>query len=212
MKKKLILLSTAALLVAISIVGGSLAATSAVGQKATNDLAAPTLAVSIDSSAAAELTLDSTSAMPGDELAASFTIENTADVPLYARVTVTKYWADETSQKNNETKDAALIGMSADSAQWLQAEDILTGTSGETEVYYYALPLQPGQAADLDLTLLLDLSLGNEYRDASVMLDASVDAVQYVAGENELNASGILATFGVAATLNGDGSIQSVAQ
>ena len=64
----------------------------------------------------------------------------------------------------------------------------------------------------MDLTLLLDLSLGNDYRDASVMLDASVDAVQYVAGENELNASGILATFGVDATLNGDGSIQSVAQ
>ena len=97
MKKKLILLSTAALLVAIAIVGGSLAATSAVGQKATNDLASPTLAVSIDSSAAAELFLDSTSAMPGDELAASFTIENTADVPLYARVTVPSGFRRRTS-------------------------------------------------------------------------------------------------------------------
>ncbi|MEA4966209.1 MAG: hypothetical protein VB055_10345 [Oscillospiraceae bacterium] len=214
MKKKLILLITAGLLVAAAIVGGSLAATSASGQKATSDLAAPTLQVSVGQSASRALTLDAEDSvqMPGDQLAgAGFTIENTAEVPLYARVTVTKYWTDANA-KNNTTKDSDLIHMSAQTGSWLQAQAIFAGTTDETEVYYYALPLQPGQTATLDLDIALDETLGNDYQSAGIVLEATVDAVQYVAGQNELNADGILATFGVVATLGGDGGIQSVTQ
>ena len=43
-------------------------------------------------------------------------------------------------------------------------------------------------------------------------MKAAVDAVQFVEGQNELNAGGILASFGVIAELNEDGSIRSVTQ
>lgn len=216
MKKKLILLITAGLLVAAAMVGGSLAATSASGQKATSDLASPTLQVAIGQSATEALTLKSgdSALMPGDQLDnAGFTIENTASVPLYAKVSVTKYWCDGvTNAKNNTTMDANLIDMAAQSGSWLQANQIMAGSSGETEVFYYAVPLQPGQAANLSLTLALDEDMNNAYQGASIVLEATVEAVQYVAGQNDLNADGILAAFGVVATLGGDGSIQSVAQ
>ena len=131
---------------------------------------------------------------------------------LYARVTVTKYWTDQNGAKNNTTMDASLIQMSAAAGSWLQAEDVMTGTSNETEVYFYAIPLQPGQTADLNLSLALDKDLTNAYQSAGVKLDATVDAVQFVSGQNKLNADGILASFGVVATLNGDGSIAAVTQ
>lgn len=215
MKKKYALALAAVLLAGAVLTGGSLAATSASGQAATEDLAAPKLQVSIGQSSSGQLSVSSPkeNLMPGDSLgSAGFTVENTADVSLYARVTVTKYWTDGGETKNNTTMSAGTIDMTLTSSSWLQAEEVLSGNSGETEVYYYAIPLQPGQSADLDLDLLLDSSLTNGYQGAGVTLTAQVDAVQYVAGENELNASGILATFGVVATLNADGSIQSVTQ
>ncbi len=217
MKTKLILMVTAVLLVAAAIVGGSLAATSASGQKVTADLAAPTLQASITGQPIPQrisLENEDNSLMPGDKLGnVGFTIENTAEVPLYAKVTVTKYWQEEEIEaRDNTAKDANLIGMDTDVAGWLQANDVLSGNSGETEVFYLAYPLQPGEAANLNLNVMLDNKIGNDYQILGIVIEGKVEAVQFVSGQNNLNADGILSTFGVIVTLNGDGSIQSVVQ
>lgn len=214
MKKKYLMLGVAAILTAMAIIGGSLAAISAVGEEATNDLGAPTLAVDIKSIATAETAVGDSlkNIMPGDRLDCSgFVIENTAQVPLYARVTVTKYWTDENDAKNIDL-DANLIEMTADESGWLQADTVQNGTGGETEVYYLAKPLASGESAPLDLEIIISKDLDNSGQNAGIAVKASVDAVQFVAGENELNAKGLLAVFGVDAVLNSDGSIASVTQ
>lgn len=214
MKKKYLMLGVAAILVATAIIGGSLAAINAVGEEATNNLGAPTLEVGIDSKSTAETAVgdEAEKIMPGDTLDCSgFIVENTAQVPLYARVTVTKYWTDEDNAKNIDM-DANMIEMTANESGWLQANDVLKGTSGETEVYYLAKPLASGESASLDLEIIISRELDNIGQNAGITVKAVVDAVQFVEGENELNANGILAAFGVDAVLNSDGSIASVTQ
>ena len=214
MKKKYLMLGVAAILVSLAIVGGSLATMNAVGEEATNLLAAPTLGVNIDGITSAETRVGGhgENIMPGDRLDCSgFVVENTAEVPLYARVTVTKYWLDEDDGKNTEL-DANMIEMTADESGWLQANEVLVGTSGETEVYYLARPLDSGESANLNLDIIISEELKNIGHNAGIEIKAEVDAVQFVAGENELNANGILSRFGVDAALNGDGSIASVTQ
>lgn len=214
MKKKYLMLGVAAILVSLAIAGGSLATRNAVGTEATNLLEAPTLGVSIDNIASAETRVDThgENVMPGDRLDCSgFVVANTAEVPLYARVTVTKYWLDENDVKNPDL-DADLIEMTADESGWLQANEVLVGTSGGTEVYYLARPLDAGETANLNLDIIISNELDNGGNNAGIEIKAEVDAVQYVEGENELNANGILSRFGVDAALNGDGTIASVTQ
>jgi len=214
LKNKYVLLGLAALIVSTGLIGGSLAAINAVGDPATERLEAPTLKVNIDyvASGVAEIAEKNGSYMPGDTLDCSgFDVSNTAQVPLYARVTVTKYWIDQKGEKNNAL-DAHLIEMSTNETGWLRANEVLRGNSGETEVYYLARPLASGETAKLPLDLKISEKLTNSFAGAQIAVKASVDAVQYVEGQNELNAGGILATFGIEATLNADGTIRSVTQ
>lgn len=213
LKNKYLMLGFAALLVSAAIIGGSMATINAVGSAATNKLEAPTLGVSIDyvSSAEAKVEDHDDRIMPGDKLDCSgFLVTNTAEVPLYARVTVTKFWT-ENGEKNTEL-NAHLIGMTADEKGWIQAKEGLRGNSGETEVFYLARPLAAGESALLGLDIEISHELGNVYAETGITVKAAVDGVQFVAGENELNAGGILASFGVDAVLNADGSIRSVTQ
>ena len=214
MKKKYLLLGVTAILVATAIIGGSLAAINAVGEEAINNLGAPTLEVGIDSvsSVEAKISDGTENFMPGSEVDCSgYIVENTAEVPLYARVTVTKYWSNEENEKNKDL-DAKLIEMSVDESGWLQANEVMMGNSGETVVYYLATPLAPGESASLPLKVSISAELGNEGQGNGIMMKAEVDAVQYVEGQPELNANGILASFGVLAELGNDGSIISVTQ
>ena len=213
-RKKYLLLGLAALLVSTALIGGSLATINAVGDPATERLEAPTLKVDIAYAATgiAEIAQKNGVYMPGDTIDCSgFVVANTAQVPLYARVTVTKYWTDGKGGKNN-AMDAHLIEMTADEGGWLRANEVLRGNSGETEVYYLARPLASGETAKLPLGLKISEKLTNAFAGAGITVKASVDAVQFVEGQNELNAGGILATFGVDAALNADGSIRSVTQ
>ncbi len=214
LKNKYILLGLAALLVSTALIGGSLATINAIGDPATNKLEAPTLGVDIDyaASGVAEIADKNGRLMPGDTLDCSgFVVANTAQVPLYARVTVTKYWTGADDKKDSAL-DAHLIEMSTNETGWIQANEVLRGNSGETEVYYLARPLASGETAKLPLELRIGEELTNAFAGTGITVKASVDAVQFVEGQNELNAGGILASFGGDAALNADGTIRSVTQ
>lgn len=209
-KKYLLMLITAALVAAVAL-GGSLAAVSASGHQATNQLAAPTLEIGITD---ASYTVESGVLVPGDQLderATTFQVNNTAEVAEYTRVTIRKYWVDENGEKNYDL-DTSLLTMDVTGNGWLTAEGGISFTSGETDVFYYIRPIASGESVTLPLSIQVSGAADNAYQKAGIQLEVSVDSVQYVAGENELNRQGIENTFGVLATLNGDGSIQSLAQ
>lgn len=212
MKKKYILLLTAALLLAVSLIGGSLAAVSASGAPVESTLGAPTLRLSLGSNAQTEAALEGQNGvfMPGDALpGTSFTVTNNGELPFYVKVTITKYWTED-GQKDFK-RSATTLNMTAGNG-WLCPASPLKGSSGETETFYCAVPIQPGSSAVLEVELNLDTELENDYQGMGVCLKAQAEAVQFVSGQNALNADGLRATFGVLATLNGDGSIAALAQ
>ena len=60
--------------------------------------------------------------------------------------------------------------------------------------------------------MIVSDELDNSYQGLGITVDARAEGVQFVSGENSLNATGILDTFGVVAQLDGNGNILSVAE
>lgn len=202
------------------VVGGSLAANqAAVDAPITAPLKAATLSIEWDgvqSSDPMQMAVQDAQLMPGDQIALndSYKVDNTGDVDSYIRVTVTKYWADENGQKD-VSLDAAEIELKVNES-WLKAQSLFDEeeTMRETEVYYYKYPVSSGAStADLLESIGLPAEMDNTYTDKQVWLEAVADGVQFAgADSNELNAKGILASWGVAADLAQDGSLNAVTE
>ena len=217
MKKRVLLMGLAAVMVMGAVVGGSLAAGQA---SAENPVTAPLTAATLDiewnggESKAVGLSVADKTLMPADEIQMedSYKVDNTGSVDAYIRVTVTKYWADADG-KTTEL-DASNIQLKAN-AGWIQVEDpLFESTSGETEVYYYTKPVAAGQDTGALLESIgIPASLTNEYADKTVHLEAVADGVQFAGADaSDLNAKGILASWGVSAQLDENGNLVSVTE
>ncbi len=219
MKKRFLLMGATAVLVMSAVVGGTLAAGQATAENpVTAPLAAATLNIEWNGqqniSAPVLLEMQNYNLMPADiiELTNTYSVKNTGSVDSYIRVTVTKYWTDESGNKMPEL-DASNIYLQADTDNWLQAEQLFGDqTMNETQVFYYKYPVAAGQStADLLKQIEISASIGNEYTNKKVQLEAVADAVQFAgANESELNAKGILASWGVAATFDANGNLTNI--
>ena len=152
--------------------------------------------------------------MPADEIEVKdgYQVDNTGSVDAYIRVTVTKYWAEG---EDKTTKLAAgNIELGLNSADWIKAEKLFEGNSDETEVYYYKYPVPAGQStSELLETIGIPADLTNEYAGMNVHLEAVADGVQFAGADAaDLNASGILASWGVVAELDENGNLVSVTE
>ena len=215
MKKKYYLLITAVLLITVSIVGTSLAAISATGSKVQSNLAAPTLRLNLSSGVTsaeneAALQSDGGTVMPGDELGeSSFVISNKGELPFYVKITVTHYWTEDGVKLTDRGAD----GLEMEAGEgWIKAAAPLVGSSKETQTFYYARPVQSGESVDFNSKIIVSGELDNSYQGLGISVDARAEGVQFVSGENNLNATGILDAFGVVAQLDGNGNILSVAE
>lgn len=220
MKKRILLMGLAAVLVMSAVAGGTLAAGQASAQTpVTAPLQAATLNIEWNNQTSEPVTLAITdeAIMPADQidLTDSYKVDNTGAVDAYIRVTVTKYWADQNGVKNTDL-DAAGITLFENSADWVKADSLFENdeTMDETEVYYYKYPVPAGAStSDLLEELTIPADLTNEYTNQQIRLEAVADGVQFAgAAAGELNAQGILASWGVAAELAPDGSIISVSE
>lgn len=219
MKKRFLLMGATAVLVMSAVVGGTLAAGQATAENpVTAPLAAATLNIEWNGqqniSAPVLLEMQNYNLMPADiiELTNTYSVKNTGSVDSYIRVTVTKYWTDESGNKMPEL-DASNIYLQADTDNWLQAEQLFGDqTMNETQVFYYKYPVAAGHStADLLKQIEISASIGNEYTNKKVQLEAVADAVQFAgANESELNAKGILASWGVAATFDANGNLTNI--
>lgn len=215
MKKKYYLLLTAALLLAVSIVGSSLAATSASGAPVDSYLKSPTLDLDLSkgmASSEGQSPLEAREGvlMPGDEMGkTTFYVDNKGEVPFYVKVIVSHYWTEDGEKLIDRTTDD--LKWEAGEG-WMKSEGPLLGTSKESATFYYARPLNPGERVPLDAIVYLSSDMDNEYQGLGFEVTAKATAVQFVSGQNELNAAGILNTFGVIASLDGSGNILSVTE
>lgn len=217
MKKRVLLMGLAAVMVMGAVVGGSLAAGQA---SAENPVTAPLAAATLNiewtggESDPVALTVTDKELMPADKIDVKdgYKVDNTGSVDAYIRVTVTKYWADADGKTTD--LDAANIELGLNSADWIKAEKLFEGNSGETEVYYYKCPVPAGQStSELLETIGIPASLTNEYAGMTVHLEAVADGVQFAGADAaDLNASGILASWGVSAQLDENGNLVSVTE
>lgn len=220
MKKRYILMAVTAALVFAVAAGGTLAAQQAEGATAVvAQLAAPKLDIewySMMPRSEGDY-VDLENIMPGGEysLYENYNVYNRGDVPAYVRVTVTKYWADSVDgefEKNTDLDSSNIELVPAENDGWMQADSLFAGrTKSETQVFYFTTPLKLGESTGKLLDqLTLDENLKNEYASKGIILKAEADGVQFVTGDNELNAAGILSAWGVTATLDADGNIVSI--
>lgn len=217
MKKRVLLMGLAAVMVMGAVVGGSLAAGQA---SAENPVTAPLAAATLNiewtggESDPVALTVTDKALMPADEIEVKdgYQVDNTGSVDAYIRVTVTKYWADADGKTTD--LDAANIELGLNSADWIKAEKLFEGNSDETEVYYCRYPVAAGQSTSKLLeTIGIPASLTNEYAGMTVYLEAVADGVQFAGADAaDLNASGILASWGVSAQLDENGNLVSVTE
>lgn len=136
-----------------------------------------------------------------EQIAAS----NTGEIPQFVRITIKKYWMTKENSKRVDLSPA-LIELKFNEDGWIKDEK---SSTDEREVYYYASVLEPGQStSDLTSTLSVSPKVMSEkteenysYNDLKFCLEASVDAVQ-----NRHAEEAIKSTWGVTASMNGDGT------
>lgn len=136
-----------------------------------------------------------------EQIAAS----NTGEIPQFVRITIQKYWMTKENSKRVDLSPA-LIELKFNENGWIKDEK---SSTDEREVYYYASVLDPGQStSDLTSTLSVSPKVMSEkteenysYNDLKFCLEASVDAVQ-----NRHAEEAIKSTWGVTASMNGDGT------
>ena len=216
---------TAALVFAVAA-GGTLAAQRVQSGVLSLDLNAASLDVAWNADGTAEgssgvIAVNESDLMPADEYifdgtAENYTVQNSSaagSMAAYVRVTITKYWCDDSEATIKDLEaDSSLVTLTSDEENWTSVTDPFAGrTKSETQVFYYKKPLQPGESStELLKSLSLNEAASNQYAEKVIRLDAKVDAVQYVPGDNELNEQAILSAWGVQAELNADGSIATI--
>lgn len=219
MKKRYILMAVTAALVFAVAAGGTLAAQQAEGATAVvAQLAAPKLDIEWSGVSSDEGDyVDMKNITPGGsyELTDSYNVVNNGNVASYVRVTVTKYWAEPVNggfEKNSDLNAGNIDLVPSQNEGWMEVAGLFAGrTKSETQVFYFTSPLAAGASTGSLLDQLeLDEGLKNEYSNKGIILQAEADGVQFVQGDNELNAAGILSAWGVTANLDADGNIISV--
>lgn len=223
MKKKIILMSVAAVLAMTAIVGGTLAGFNTESEQGKTDISTKALGIELNggSFVLSEESLVSNACMPGSEVEMPYYVTNnvTDGYELYTRVTIYKYWED----LQNTALEADKISLYAKDAAGNAVKLAVDGTTGEAAkvgdwfvqyadeeqiVLYYARPLASGEQTTNVLDyLVIDEKVGNVYTNQKVKLDIEVDAVQKIAAE-----SSIPSEWGVYPSFDENGNIVAIAE
>lgn len=214
MKKRMMLLGLAVLLVGTVVIGGTFAGfNTETTQQATAQITTKSLSIKLldttieerDTPLAGSLVTlkDEDGVMPGDVLPVSRCIENDADYDLYTRATIYKRW-------NQENLDASKIQLVLGSEE----EWIVWHEDAEQVILYCRRPLHgitESGATDVTGELLsavqISSDIDNSYAGADIILEFEIDAVQKLAAD-----AAIPAEWGVYPTFDEDGYIVKIAE
>ena len=195
-KKTLVVLAAGVLAVSAAAIGGT-AAYQVSGGNVTQAITTQSLNVELTGDGvdgASQVNVEF-QGMPGDTLEKEVKVKSTGEIPLYARVTIDKFWLDGEGNKIPlENGDMIRIEVS-DNSQWIVKEN-----NAEQVTMYYTKPLGSDQeTSNVMENIKLSPEMGNEFADKKFQLDIRVDAVQTAGAE-----AAILSEWGVAAQFDGD--------
>lgn len=213
MKRKLILMCVAGVLVMTAIIGGTLAGfnTSTESKGVTNITVKELGITMVGTGMEPNQQTDSIGkgVTPGGEAELQHSVTNNVDggYTLYTRVTIDKKWEDESLDPakirlyvgNGENKTELLAGTTVN--DW-----IVWYADEEQVIMYYTKPLTQGQSSsNLIDVVSFDARMDNSYADKSVELSFSADAVQQIAAEDSIPSE-----WGVYPTIDANGVITSI--
>lgn len=195
-KKTLVVLAAGVLAVSAAAIGGT-AAYQVSGGNVTQAITTQSLNVELTGDGvdgASQVNVEF-QGMPGDTLEKEVKVKSTGEIPLYARVTIDKFWLDGEGNKIPlENGDMIRIEVS-DNSQWIVKEN-----NAEQVTMYYTKPLGSDQeTSNVMENIKLSPEMGNDFADKKFQLDIRVDAVQTTGAE-----AAILSEWGVAAQFDGD--------
>lgn len=223
MKKKLVLMSVAAVLAMTAIIGGTLAGFNAQSEQGKTDITTKALGIELTAGTTkpeGAATIEDTY-MPGDPVDIPYYVtHNVAEgYDLYTRVTIYKYWEmSENTELQADiihlyAKDAAgnsvELAANSENGEAVRINDWFVQYADEEQiVLYYAKPLASGEATGnvLDF-LVIDEKAGNAYANQNVIIEIKADAVQMIAAE-----SAIPSEWGVYPVFDENGNIVSIAE
>ena len=181
MKRKLLIVSVLAILVAVTA-AGTLAYFTDTGT-AHNVITTGNVEIELNEwadEACEQPFQDKTGVMPGTKVTKIVAVENTGTGAAFVRLYVEKnvYGADQKPMKSDP------VSLDFDNRNW---------TYSESEgYYYYNRALEPGDTTEpLFTTVTFDPLMGNEYQNSAAKIDVSAEAVQTAHnGETPLDAKG----------------------
>lgn len=195
MKKKMILMGVAAVLVLSAMIGGTLAGFNTQSEQGRTDIVVKALSIDL---LGADVAFDSTeiaSVMPGGAVDMPYNVKNDIEdsYDLYTRVTIYKYW-------ENRELDASKIHLYMTDAGGEKIEITDSGIMGQTVnnwivfyndeeqvVLYYTQPLaEEAETLNVMDILAVDASVTNAYADQKVLLEIRADAVQKAVAEKAI--------------------------
>lgn len=167
MKRKLLILSVLAICIA-TLAAGTLAYFTSEG-KAHNVLTTGGVEIAVQEWADEEKTKpfeDLTGIMPGMTVTKIAEIKNTGASDAWVRVKVEK----NIKLQGEGTPDTALVELNLNLTDW---------TLGEDGYLYYNKVLKPGEVTEpLFTAVTFNVTMGNEYQNATATVDVSAQAVQ----------------------------------
>ena len=215
MKRKLILMCVAGVLVMTAIIGGTLAGfnTSTESKGVTNITVKELGITMVGTGTEANQQADSIGkgATPGGEVALQHSVTNNVEggYSLYTRVTIDKKW-------NDESLDPAKIRLYVEDKETNTKKELLAGTTvnywivwyadDEQVIMYYTKPLAQGaSSSNLIDAVSFDAQMDNSYAGKSAEISFSADAVQQIAAEDSIPSE-----WGVYPTIDANGVITSI--
>lgn len=219
MKKKMILMGVAGILVLTAVAGGTLAGFRTQSEQGKTDITTKSLGIELTGKSVDldEQTLTADNYMPGAEVEMPYFVTNNVKegYELYTRVTIYKYWQDrpelDAGKIHLYVKDASgnATELTSEEGQLLQVNNwFVQYADAEQMVLYYTKPMKAGEITDNVMdSLMVDVSVNNNYAGQKVILEIKADAVQKIAAD-----ASIPSEWGVYPTFDGDGNITAITE
>lgn len=216
-KKKIVLMSVAAVLAMTAIIGGTLAGFNTQSEQGKTDITTKALGIALTEGTAKV----ADSYMPGEPVEMQYFVTHDVEegYDLYTRVTIYKHWEDlENTELRGDVihlyaKDAAKgdveLSVNSENGETVRINDWFVQYADEEQIIlYYAKPLAPGESTGnvMDF-LVIDEKTGNAYADRNAIIEIKADAVQMIAAE-----SAIPSEWGVYPEFDENGNIVSIAE
>lgn len=212
MKRKLILMCMAGVLVMTAVIGGTLAGfNTAAEHKSTADITVGALGIELAGTGSTE-NLKIEKGLPGGETEVRYSVQNRVEegYTLYTRVTIDKKW----KSGDDEGLDPCKIRLYAGDGEG--RTELLAGTcvngwivwyaDEEQLILYYTKPLAKGESSREFISAAgFAADMDNAYADAEVELGIRADAVQSIAAQDSIPSE-----WGVYPVIGEDGTIVSI--